>query len=313
LDVTTALATLGNLRAVLVTGKGGVGKTSVTAAIARMFAKEGRRVLVGETAVDDQAASPLAAALGVSPPLGEEPSAATDAIDLVVLHPTRGHRAFLRDALKVNILADAALRSAAIRRFFMAAPTFPEMGMLYRVLELVRMKMHDGRPRYDSVILDLPATGHALALAQIPSSLLRILPGGPIVEAVKEGLQLLTDPAQTGSVVVTLPETLPVSEAMELADGIRKHQIPLAAMIANRVPYDPFTAEEKQSVFERVKGVGPTLGVRSLERIERSRQALGRLGSGRGSVPLFIVHESWAEGAALPIELASILAGGTPW
>jgi len=310
--VTTVLSTLGNLRAVLVTGKGGVGKTTVTASIARMLAASGRRVLCGETAVDDQTTSPLGAALGVEGKVGEDPTPAGPNLDVVILQATRGHRAFLRDALKVNLLADAALRSAAIRRFLMAAPSFPEMGMLYRVLELVRLRLSDGSPRYHTVVLDLPATGHALALAQIPSSLLRILPGGPIVEAVKEGLGLIMDPAQTGSVVVTLPETLPVSEALELADGIRKHQLPLAAVVANRVPYDPFSAAEKASVLGHVKSAGPTLGVRSLERIERSRAALARLAEARGDVPMFVVHDSWAEGAALPAELAVSLAGGVP-
>lgn len=310
--MTTVLSTLGSLRAVLVTGKGGVGKTTVTAAVARMLAASGKRVLCGETAVDDETASPLGAALGVVGQVGEDPIPAGENLEVVVLHATRGHRAFLRDALKVRLLADAALRSAAIRRFLMAAPSFPEMGILYRVLELVRLRLPNGEPRYHTVVLDLPATGHALALAQIPSSLLRILPGGPIVEAVKEGLALIMDPAQTGAVVVTLPETLPVSEALELADGIRKHQLPLAAVFANRMPHDPFTAEEKLSVFAHVEGKGPTLGVRSLERIDRSKAALSRLAAGRGDVPLFVLYDSWAEGAALPFELASTLVGGVP-
>ena len=85
---------------------------------------------------------------------------------------------------------------------------------------LVRAKRRDGSDEHELIIVDLPATGHALALAQIPASLLRVIPTGPIANAVREGLDLLTDPARTGAIVVTLPETLPVSEALELVQGI---------------------------------------------------------------------------------------------
>ena len=60
----------------------------------------------------------------------------------------------------MKILADAAMRSNAIRRFLAAAPTFPEMGVLYRLLDLVRAKRRDGSVEHETIIVDLPATGH---------------------------------------------------------------------------------------------------------------------------------------------------------
>src|SRR5262249_40214690 len=138
---------------------------------------------------------------------------------------------------------------------------------------------------HETIIVDLPATGHALALAQIPSSLLRVIPTGPIATAVREGLSLLTDPARTGAVVVTLPETLPVSEALELAAGIAHHRIPLARIFVNRVPFNPFNAEEfrfVRALLERENGTSRshTLGERTIDRILRADAALDRISKG---------------------------------
>lgn len=296
-----SLRELGELRAVLVTGKGGVGKTQVTAAIAHALASEGKRVLCGEVAAAADAQSALALAFGKSAAPGD-PEAVREGIDLVVLDPTRGHQAFLRDLLKVRMLADAAVGSAPIRRFLAAAPAFPEMGVLYRILELLRAKLPDGRNRYDTLVVDLPATGHALALAQIPGTLLQILPGGPIVDAVREGLDILSDPRKTGSIVVTLPETLPVSEALELLGGIRKHQIPVVGVVLNRMPHNPFDEHELAELEAFAPHAQGLLGIRTVGRIGRARAAKARLAASDGD--LLLLPDSLVSPETLPEALA---------
>lgn len=290
----------------LVTGKGGVGKTTVAASLARHFAASGRRTLVAEISSEGAAASPLADALGLDE-LSESPAEIAPNLRAAALAPVLGHQKFLRDVLPVKLLADAAMKSAAIRRFLGAAPTFPEMGVLYRLLDLVRARRKDGEVEHESIVVDLPATGHALALAQIPQSLLRVIPTGPVANAVREGLELLMDPQRTGAVVVTLPETLPVTEALELVAGIRHHEIPLAHVFLNRVPFDPFSAEEKDAVRRMLAGRPPTLGERTIERIDRARVAYGRLAEGAG-VPIAVLHDVWLEGPRLAEEMASLLA-----
>lgn len=293
------------LRAVLVTGKGGVGKTTVTASLARFAASRGKRVLCAEMAGDPAASSALADALGVDH-LDVEPVTVSENIKAVLLAPHLGHTKFLRDVLPMKLLADAAMRSAAIRRFLAAAPTFPEMGVLYRLLDLVRMKRKDGSDEHELIIVDLPATGHALALAQIPASLLRIIPSGPIAAAVREGLDLLTDKQRTGAIVVTLPETLPVSEALELVKGITQHDIPLAQVMVNRVPFDPFSEEEREAVRAMLSGRGPTLGERTMERIDRARVSLARL-QREVTVPIIALQDVWLDGPRLAEEMASLM------
>lgn len=294
------------LRAVLVTGKGGVGKTTVAASLARYLAASGKRVLACEIASEGAAASPLADALGIEA-LAEEPVEIGQNLKAASLAPVLGHQKFLRDVLPMKILADAAMRSAAIRRFLAAAPTFPEMGVLYRLLDLVRAKRKDGSVEHESIVVDLPATGHALALAQIPQSLLRVIPTGPIASAVREGLDLLMDPKQTGAVVVTLPETLPVTEAIELAAGVEQHQIPLAQVVLNRVPFDPFSPEEKDVVRRLLAGRPPTLGERTVERIDRARVAHARLAESVRA-PIDVLYDVWLDGPRLAEEMASLIA-----
>ncbi len=289
----------------LVTGKGGVGKTTVAASLARFAAGQGKRVLCAEIAGDSESSSALADALGADR-LQVEPIAVAPNLKAVLLSPSLGHQSFLRDVLPMRLLADTAMRSAAIRRFLSAAPTFPEMGVLYRLLDLVRAKRRDGSPEHEMIIVDLPATGHALALAQIPASLLRVIPTGPIAAAVREGLDLLTDAKKTGAIVVTLPETLPVSEALELCKGIQLHQIPLAHVFVNRVPFDPFVGDEREIVRRLLAGQAPTLGERTLERIDRARVAMTRL-EANVTVPIASLQDVWLDGPRLAEEMASLM------
>jgi anion-transporting ArsA/GET3 family ATPase len=270
------LSELFDRRALLVTGKGGVGKTALAAGLAHLAANAGKRVTVCEISYEPDATSPLARALGIDH-TKSYPIEIAHNLRTMLLTPTDGHVRFLKHTLHVGLLADAAMRSAAIRRFLLAAPTLAEMGILYRILDLVRERRHDGSNEHELVILDLPATGHTLGLAQIPHAILEVIHSGPIANAVREGLELLEDPKRTTTVVVTLPESLPVSEAIELLRGLRNHKIPLSGVILNRMPHDPFNTDERKAVDAIVARSGPLLGARTLPRIDRAKAARERL------------------------------------
>ena len=169
----------------------------------------------------------------------------------------------------------------------------------------------DGSFEHEVVVVDTPATGHALAITQLPEVLLKIIPGGPISTAVREGLALLTDPRHTGALVVTLPETLPVSEALELIDGLRRGRVPLSGVVVNRMPQDPFTEDERGHA-ERINAAeGPLFGARALRRLERSAAAFARL---RGGVelPVVTVPELASQAPALAEEIALCWRGPAP-
>lgn len=263
---------LWNRRLVLVTGKGGVGKTSLVAALARDAQAAGRRVLAAEISSDVNAGSPLMARFGAAGFRETEPRLLEERLWGVRVTPSAGHRSFLQAALHVRVLVDAAMRSSALRRFLLAAPAFPEVGTLFQLVTLLRSEA------YDHVLVDLPATGHALGLASLPRTVLKIVPGGLIGDAIREGLDLMTDPERGRAVVVTLPEAMPVSETMELTQGLREIGVPVGALVLNRIPQDPFTDDERRALDEHLSRPDHArlLGSREFRRLERARVARER-------------------------------------
>lgn len=269
-----SLSRLAHRRLIVVTGKGGVGKTTITAALARRYAADGRRVLAAEIVPNATTPSQLAVALDAPKPT-EEPAVIGPNLSLVLVTATSGHHRFLQEALPLKLLADAAMKSQALKKFLSAAPGFGDMGVMYRMLDLLKRTHPSGGLAYEIVLLDSPATGHALALAQIPEFLIRVIPAGPIRRAAEEGVAVLTDPRVTGTVIVTLPERLPVTEALELHRGLSKHRLPVSAIVVNRVPADPFSKEERVALSSALeRQAGTVMGTRELERIDRARAAI---------------------------------------
>ncbi len=297
-------------RVVLVSGKGGVGRTTVSAALARAAAAAGKRVLVTEIEEPaTQAQSTLARMFGREV-LPLRPTLLAPGIHGVMLATEEGTEQFLTDVFRIETLARLALRNAALRRLLHAAPSFHEMGVYYHLLHLIRQLQPDGRPRWDFIVVDMPATGHTLALTALPDILLRLVKRGPIATALREGQGWLNNPATGGALVVTIPEPLPVTESIELADGLRATKMSVVATIANKVPVDPFTAEERAALAELLPP-GPLAGKEELARIERSRTSLERL-KALTAPPVIAVPAFAADGAAAVDEMARFFQAGVP-
>lgn len=300
------LESLWERRALLVSGKGGVGKTTFAAALARAAVRAGRTVLLAEIAPDDNGPSALAPLVGARPQ-GPEVVEVEPRLSFVRLSSSEGHRRFLRDVLPMRLMADAAMRSRALRRFLEAGPALREMGVLYHMLTLVRRTHPDGRFVHPLCIVDLPATGHALALASLPRSILSVMPGGPIGRAVREGLALIQDAQRTAVLLVTLPEPLPVSETLELSGELERLGLHLSAAVLNRMPEDPFESEGREAVERLLDAHGPHQGARALARLDRATAARKRLAE-RLAVPLLLLPELRDTGAELVERLANHLA-----
>ncbi|MBZ4419210.1 ArsA-related P-loop ATPase [Myxococcus sp. RHSTA-1-4] len=298
------LEALWEKRALLVSGKGGVGKSTLAATLAVAAARSGRQVLLVEMSPDDDGPSPLAALVGARDE-GPRVTEVRPHLSFVRLAASEGHRHFLQDTLPVRWLADAALRSRALRRFLEAGPALREMGLLYQMLTLVRRTLPDGRFTHPLSIIDLPATGHALAIAALPRTVLSLMPGGPIGRTVREGLDFLQDPARTAVLLTSLPEPLPVSEALTLASELERLGLPLAAAVLNRMPEDPFTPESHAALQRLLATHGPHRGTRALARLERARAAHARLAAGL-HVPLLTLPELPLTGPELVERLADV-------
>ncbi len=277
--------------------------------MAHAAARRGRRVLVAEVGDNAEDYSPLARYFGRDR-LAVQPQPLAQGISGVVLLARTGQEFFLRHVLRSSTLSRAALGSEAIRRLLAAAPSFREMGIFYQLLSLLRANRSDGSPEHDLVIVDMPATGHTLSLTGLPELLLRLIPSGPIATALREGQAFLNDPAKSAAWVVTLPETLPVSECLELLEGLRKTRMPIGGVLLNRVPVDPYRPEER-AALEPILREHDVLGKDSFRRPLRARREAERLLVST-DVPVFALPEVDATGLIVAMTEAVVQAQAMP-
>jgi anion-transporting ArsA/GET3 family ATPase len=222
-------------RVTLVAGKGGVGRSTAAWALAERFAAAGHATLLLEAVVGAPGPSAFADRLGRAP--SPEPVAVGPRLAHARLEPRYGQERFLREIVPLGPLVHAALHSRALARMLDAGPSMDELGVLHHFLVLAE-ELAGGQPRFARVVVDLPATGHAIALAELPNSILRIAPRGPIADRLRRGQALLHDASTSGALIVTIPEPLALQEALDLAAGLRKAQVPIGAFLLNRAPAD---------------------------------------------------------------------------
>ena len=209
------LDTLARRQLLVVTGKGGVGKTAVSAVLGRAFAERGRRVLVVE--VDPR--ENLHQMLGV-PPTGGEILAAGPRLWVQNLKPRQVLDAVVRERLKLDLLANRVLASPVYHHFADGAPGLTEIAILGHALRLVR-GIQKGAPELDMVVLDAPATGHGVRLLASPLLVSDVIRNGPFAEMAGELAAMISDPERCGIVAVTLPEEMPVQEVLEMREALR--------------------------------------------------------------------------------------------
>jgi anion-transporting ArsA/GET3 family ATPase len=288
-------------RLVVITGKGGVGKTTVAAALARAVAGAGRRVLAVEIG-----SGSLGALLGAER-IGPEPARVDTRLFAAAIEPDEALRAFVGSVLRFRVLARRLLESTSFQVLAAAAPGLAEFLVLHRVLGWLDAR-RIGRPAYDLVIVDAPASGHSLPLLAAPRTFGTLARIGPVADVLARLGRLLADPAATLVCVVTTPEDLAVRETVELCRELLGLGVPLAPPIVNALPPRRFTAADT-AALERLEAAYAAHPYVSAARfaIERRRQAdvqLAALRRALGAAPvrlpfLFAAPESAAGVAPL--------------
>ncbi len=195
---------------VVVTGKGGVGKTTLAAAMARLFAAGGRRTLLLETDPRES----LHQLLGTEPSGGRIVAAGVR-LSAQNLQPMAVVEGLVREKVKLKRLADVVLQSVVFQQFAQGAPGLKEMAVLGYALRMVRGEY---RHKADVVVLDAPATGHGASMLAAPLVLAEAVGGGQIGEMAKDLAGFIADPRRCGVVLATLAEEMPVQETLELVD-----------------------------------------------------------------------------------------------
>lgn len=221
----------------VVTGKGGVGKSTMAAAIGMLAAREGRRTVVVEMGEQSR----LADLFGVRP---QEPGRETplqENLSALSLDPDRALLEWLQ-ALGGRVPGRLLASSGTFQYFTAAAPGARELVSMVKVWRLTRERRRGG---HDLVVLDAPATGHALGLLASPRTFGAIARVGPIAGQTRHVRELLRDPARSGYVAVTLASEMAVTEALELREGLRRElDRELDAVIVNALLPRRFTASE---------------------------------------------------------------------
>lgn len=196
-------------RLLLVSGKGGVGKTMISAALARLAARAGKRVLL----VNMEGQGRTAQLFGVDR-LQSEPTELAPGVWGAVLDPKDVAFQFILRQLKVRRLVRHIVDSNLFDAWFRVSPAIKEMICLGRVWSFTEDKSRWRKtPTWDLVVFDAPATGHGLGLLQLPEQAGKLLLG-PMRTRALEVQAMLEDRARTGTVLVTIPEDLPVNEAL---------------------------------------------------------------------------------------------------
>lgn len=219
-------------RLVVVLGKGGVGRTTVSAALAVAAAEAGKKVVVAE--FGEGAAPPLFGMSGRSFAF----RAARPGVDVWTLTVPECLEDFAGRKLGLPPFARRVVRNRLVTTFVDAVPGLHDLVLLGKVENIINEPRRTD-PVFDLTILDAPATGHGLTLLQAARTMTDVTRTGPFFELARGIEDLLADRDKTATVLVTLPEALPVSETSELAeklleDGFRPH-----ALIANGVQDDP--------------------------------------------------------------------------
>ena len=222
----------------IVTGKGGTGKTTVVAALGLAGARAGKRVLLAETGRDEQIPSLLDPG---SPAVGYQGRELLPGITAMRIDPFAALAEYLGLQLGVQGLVNFVLDNAAFRQLMNASPGWRELITLGKVWHFEQMQDPDGRDLYDLIIVDAPATGHGVTFLDVPRVVATAVRAGPLRRNAKRVEEMIEDPERTLLLPVALAEELPTRETAELVERLRDGMgIAVDRVIVNGVVPAPF-------------------------------------------------------------------------
>jgi anion-transporting ArsA/GET3 family ATPase len=222
----------------VVTGKGGVGKTTVAGALGLVAARRGQRTIVAEVARRDD----VSRALGGE---GMQEEELAPGLHHLSIDPERAMELYLTDQLP-SALADLLASSRTFTYLAAATPGMRELLTVGKVWELAQEdRRAPGARPYDLVVLDAPATGHGVAILSAPRTFARTARVGRIARQGRTIDAMVTDPARTGVIAVARPEEMPVTETLSLQDALRDEVgLEVGLVAANGVLPQRFSAAE---------------------------------------------------------------------
>jgi anion-transporting ArsA/GET3 family ATPase len=227
---------LGDRRLVLVLGKGGVGRSTIAAALAGRHAARGKKTLLFETNANDRFGTYFD-----KPAVGTTVTELAPNLSAVNTNPAAALEEYGLMILKFKSVYEMVFENRITKAFLRAIPGLDDYAMLGKAWFHTEEEKR-GRPVWDTVVFDLPASGHSVSLLRIPWVITETVPEGPLTRDARAIKQLLTDPQRTCAIIVTLAEEMPVNEAIELEQKLTAIGIVPQHVICNQIYPEHFPA-----------------------------------------------------------------------
>ncbi len=247
------IADLLDKRVVFVTGKGGVGKSTVALALGLRAAAEGKRTIVCEVSSQEHASRVFKRAQ-----VGFHEVKMEENLWSISIDPDESMREYVLLQLKVRAMRDILFRSRIFTYLTAATPGLKELVTIGKIWELAQpdRRVKQGRS-YDLVVVDAPATGHGIGFLETPRTFANIARVGPIHSQALELDRLITDQLRTGTAIVSLPEEMPVNESAVLERVLREE----VGMAVDRVYMNALYPERfSKADAERLTALGAEPG-----------------------------------------------------
>ncbi len=261
----------------IVTGKGGVGKTTVSVALGMRAAAEGRRTIVCEVAAQENASR-----MFEHTTVGFHEVELEENLWAISIDPDESMREYVLLQLKVRAMRDMLFRSRIFNYLAAATPGLKELVTIGKIWELAQLdrKVKSGR-KYDTVIVDAPATGHGVGFLQTPRTFANIARVGPIHSQAQTLDNFITNHDDTGVAIVALPEEMPVNESAALEHdlvnevGVAVDRVYLNGLYPER--FDKQEAENLTALAATEEGAPKAAARAALSEFGRARSQRAQL------------------------------------
>jgi anion-transporting ArsA/GET3 family ATPase len=255
------------------TGKGGVGKSTLSAALGLLHARQGKRVLL----VEMNSESRMAPLFGVKR-VGFEPVRLDENLYALNITPREALEEYMRIVFRFKFISDKVIHNNLFKVFTKALPGMDDLVTVGKIWYLEREKARNGKPNWDRIIVDAPATGHGITFLQLPQVTIDTVRVGPIAKSAEQMRDLFLDPALTSVNLVTLPEELPVNETMDLYRSLDEIVgVPFGCVVVNAVYPSTFAGKGAEFVEKgQPEDLQPAAGEHALGLLEAARTQLTR-------------------------------------
>jgi anion-transporting ArsA/GET3 family ATPase len=275
-------------RLLMVTGKGGTGKSTVASALALLAARRGLRVLL----VEVECTSTARSIFGLKK-TGLLPKQTAVGVDVVTIAFQTGIEELVHDVMKVPRVVKVLLRHPVISRFLRATPSALDFVTLFLIHRFVEARTPEGEPIHHLVVMDMPAFGHARQMLAVGRNVCDLLRVGPMATRGARIDELLHDRRSTSVVVVTLPEEMPVTETLEGYEALSNSlELPVDPVLVNCTQRDRLDGNMRdlvEGMALRAENGGDVHGSRALrlaaERSLWARERLARVETLREGLP----------------------------